>query len=202
MTGNFNQNSLTDTPINNSKLMKCEVWDLFTPVCHQIPASAPTISCQSEAMVWVQPSGLILPCWKGLSKCVHRHTHRALEREEHFLLGQFMETFLYQKLLSYDTLNFTGEQHPSPGWELDFTNNPINSASKSHPNSIKGSNCSTAYATRTAQRYPKRKPWLEVWAVLIPELSLKTWNWSLRTGPCTRQDVWLDRSFFISVNGP
>lgn len=71
-------------------------------------------------------------------------THTALEREEHFLLSQFMETFLYQELLSYYSLNFTGEQHPSPGPDLSFTNNPINSASKL---SAVATDCSTTYAT-------------------------------------------------------
>lgn len=68
--------------------------DLFTPLCHHMPARASTVLLQPEARIWGQASGLILLCWESWCKCVHRHT--ALEGEEHFLLGQFMETFLYQ----------------------------------------------------------------------------------------------------------
>jgi len=82
MGGSLSQSSLTDTLINNNELMKYEAWYLFILVCHHVPLKASTASLQSEAMVRVQASGLILLCWRSLYKHVHRHTHTQLWKEK------------------------------------------------------------------------------------------------------------------------
>lgn len=65
-----------------------------------------------------------------------------------------------------------------------FTNNPINSAFKTHPSSTKGSNCSTTWATWTVRGIQNANSTRNT--QFGPLLSLN-WNWILRPGPCFMQ---------------
>lgn len=121
--------SLTDYNNNpkqqQTQSVKC--W-IYSPLC--------ATTCQqehplSESRVWVQDPSLL-----GEFYIINVCTGTKLWEEKSFylfylfisLLGQFMETFLYQKLLSYDTLNFSGEHQSKPQPGSHSTNNPINSS--------------------------------------------------------------------------
>lgn len=162
--------SLTDYNNNpkqqQTQSVKC--W-IYSPLC--------ATTCQqehplSESRVWIQDLDLISHCWESfISIC-------AQEKSFYFLLGQFMEMLLYQKLLSYDTLNFSGEHQSKPQPGSHSTNNPINSSqqkpSEFHQRQqqfmplqqLRG--IQTANLTRNSQ--------------FGPLLSLK-WNWILRLHP-------------------
>lgn len=105
-------------------------WELFTHVCHHTAARASTVSLKSKAMVWVQVSGLMLLCWNSLHECMHRRTHRQLWKKKDISCWANLWRQSCTKNSYLLILTFTGEQHPSPSWDLSFKNNPINSAGK------------------------------------------------------------------------